>query len=200
MGSLGLQLLNTLGMSSDATVTPCDELLPRLRRGDPAALGEAYDRHHEAVRAFARRLVGSEAEAEDLVHETFLTLPDAMEGFRGTSSLRTYVISIAANHARHFVRAAARRRAAMDRYAQEAANEVASPELGASDRELARALTRALDDLPIEQRVAFVLCEVEGRTSAEVAGIVDAPEATVRTRLFHARQKLRETLQRRGFR
>ena len=54
--------------------------------------------------------------------------------------------------------------------------------------------------LPIEQRVAFVLCEVEERTSREVAEIVGAPEATVRTRLFHAKRKLREELSKRGLR
>jgi RNA polymerase sigma-70 factor (ECF subfamily) len=51
-------------------------------------------------------------------------------------------------------------------------------------------LERALDALPIDQRVVVVLCEVEGRTSGEVARIVGAPETTVRTRLFHARRKL----------
>ena len=56
-------------------------------------------------------------------------------------------------------------------------------------------LTRALDDLPLDQRVAFVLCEVEERTSREVAEIVGVPEATVRTRLFHAKKKLRVLLQ-----
>lgn len=200
MRAFGLQLVMPLGMSSDASANERDEFLSRLRQGDSNALGQAYDRHHEAVRGFARRLVGSEDEAEDLVHETFLTLPSAIEGFRGMSSLRTFLISIAANHARHFVRSAARRRAAMDRFARETSPEPASPEHGASDRELATALTRALDELPIDQRVAFVLCEVESRSSTEVAEIVDAPEATVRTRLYHARQKLRAALEREGFR
>jgi RNA polymerase sigma-70 factor, ECF subfamily len=200
MRSFGLQLVIPLGMSSNASASDHDEFLTRLRRGDGKALGEAYDRHHEALRAFARRLIGSNEEAEDLVHETFLTLPGALEGFRGGSSLRTFLISIAVNHARHFVRAAARRRAAMDRFAQEAHADVTGPEREASDRELARALTRALDELPIEQRVAFVLCEVEGRASPEVAQIVEAPEATVRTRLLHARLKLRSAMTREGFR
>jgi hypothetical protein len=48
-------------------------LVERLQRGEDAAVGEAYDRHHVAVRRFARRLVGDEAAAEDLVQEVFLT-------------------------------------------------------------------------------------------------------------------------------
>ena len=54
----------------------------------------------------------------------------------------------------------------------------------------------ALDQLPIEQRVAVVLSEIEERTSAEIATIVGAPEGTVRTRVFHAKRKLREILAR----
>jgi RNA polymerase sigma-70 factor (ECF subfamily) len=69
------------------------------------------------------------------------------------------------------------------------------PQQNAERTELARALQRALDELPLDQRVAFVLCEVEERTSREISTIVGAPEATVRTRLFHAKKKLRALLE-----
>ena len=72
------------------------------------------------------------------------------------------------------------------------------PERQTERRQLAEALTGALDTLPVAQRVAFVLCDVEERTSSEVARIVGVPEATVRTRLFHARKKLRAELSARG--
>src|SRR5690349_21308781 len=94
-------------------------LAQRLRAGDVAAVGEAYELHSEAVRAFAQRLVGDRDAAEDLVHETFVTLPRAIRGFREASSLRTFLISIAVNHSRHYVRAAVRRRAAFERAALE---------------------------------------------------------------------------------
>jgi len=64
------------------------DLVARLVRADPAAVGEVYDQHHRAVRAFASRLVGDAAAAEDLVHEVFVTLPRAMRGYRFESSLR----------------------------------------------------------------------------------------------------------------
>lgn len=56
----------------------------------------------------------------------------------------------------------------------------------------------ALDRLPLDQRVAIVLSEIEERTSAEIATIVGAPEGTVRTRIFHAKRKLREILRTTG--
>lgn len=175
-------------------------LVSRLKRGETTAVAAAYDEHAGAVFGFARRLVGDDAAAEDLVHEVFVTLPSAIKRFEESSSLRTFLISIAVNHARHHVRSASRRRAAMDRFALEPENEGGTPEQEAMRVDLARALTHALDTLPIDQRVAFVLCEVEDRTSREAAEIVGAPEATVRTRIFHAKKKLREELARRGIR
>jgi RNA polymerase sigma-70 factor, ECF subfamily len=175
-------------------------LIDRLQRGEASAIGEAYDLHAGAVLGFARRLVGDDAAAEDLTHEVFVTLPSAVRRFEGGSSLRTFLISIAVNHARHHVRAASRRRAAMARYAREPENEAGTPEQAAIRVDLSRALTLALDELPIDQRVAFVLCEVEDRTSREAAQIIGVPEGTVRTRVFHAKRKLREELERRGVR
>ena len=75
-----------------------------------------------------------------------------------------------------------------------------SPETEAARKQLANALLRGLDRLSLEHRAVVVLCDVEERTSAEAAVIVDAPEATVRTRLFHARRKLRAFLEGEGFR
>ena len=95
------------------------ELIPRLLRAERAAVAEVYDAHHAAVRAFARRLVGEPAAAEDLVHEVFVSLPKAAKNFRGQSSLRTFLISIAVNHARHHVRGAVRRRSAFGKLERE---------------------------------------------------------------------------------
>jgi RNA polymerase sigma-70 factor (ECF subfamily) len=194
--------------SSSAMVRPASvtvesttaRLVARLQAGDVAALGELYDEHAKALTCFARRLVGDAHQAEDLVQEVFLAVPGAIRRFQGAASLRTFLISIAVNNARHHVRAAARRRSATDRFAREPDMPSDTPEHDLARERLALALSHALDTLPIEQRVAFVLCEVEERTSREVATIVGAPEATVRTRLFHAKKKLRDELTRREVR
>jgi RNA polymerase sigma-70 factor (ECF subfamily) len=190
--------LTALDACSARVADPDTLLCDRLAQGDLDAVGEIYDRYHEHVRAFARRLVGDATATEDLVQEVFVTLPKAMRRYRGESSLKTFVLSIAVNHSRHHVRAAARRRKAMQRYAEQPEGHSTDPERLVHERQLARVLTEALDSLPHDQRVAFVLCDVEERTSKEVASIVDAPESTVRTRLFHARKKLRSYLEERG--
>ncbi len=183
-----------------ASETGTMPLVERLRGGDAAALGELYDQHAESVLAFARRLVGDPDAAKDLLHEVFLSVPSAIKRFEGQASLRTFLVSIAVNHARHHVRAAARRRAASKRLSREPIGALGTPEQDLARERLARALSLALDTLPLEQRVAFVLCEVEERTSREAGEIVGAPEATIRTRLFHAKKKLRDELERRGVR
>lgn len=171
------------------------ELLARVASGSASALASVYDAHAERVYAFARRLVGDDAAAEDLVHDVFLALPAAAGRYRGDASVRTFLLSIAQNHSRHHVRAAARRRAALARLEDEPHATTSPPDREAERRQLAKRLQRALDALPLDQRIAFVLCEVEEQTSGEAAVIVGAPEGTVRTRLFHAKKKLREALE-----
>lgn len=194
-------MAGSLAMRTPATVVrdEHDDLVARVREGDADALGALYDLHHEVVRAFARRLLRDEAAAEDLVHDVFVALPRALRGFEGRSSLRTFLISIAVNHARHHGRGTARRLRALERYHETRVRDPEPAPDEASERQrLATILARALEALPMEQRIVVVLCSVEERTSVEVAEILGVPEGTVRTRLFHARRKLREYLTQEG--
>jgi RNA polymerase sigma-70 factor, ECF subfamily len=192
-------LASTMRLMTASRLSTYD-VLEGLRRGEARAVGEVYDDHHQALRAFAVRLVGDEAQAEDLVHEVFVSLPKAIASFRGESPLRTFLIGIAVNHARHHVRSAARRRSLAERAQQEPLAASITPEQELENRSLLSLIDAALDELPLEQRIAFVLCDVEERSSQEAASIVDAPEATVRTRLRQARLKLREVLEQAGVR
>jgi RNA polymerase sigma-70 factor (ECF subfamily) len=167
-------------------------------RDAAAGMGELYHLHQGAIRAFARRLVGDAAAAEDLVHDVFVAAAHAMQHYRGEATVRTFLLSIAVHVARKHVRAAARRRAAIERAGAEGRAPAPTPEDSTQRRELAEALHGALDALPIEQRVAFVLLEIEERSCDEAARIADVPESTMRTRLFHAKRRLREILRKRG--
>ena len=170
-------------------------LVAALRAERLDALARAFDRWHQRVRVLARRLLGDEAAAEDVVQEVFAALPRALRGFRGDVGLEVFVLAIAVKRSRNHQRAAARRRRALAHLDERAAFLAArDPERELYRRQLGERLARALDRLPHAQRVAFVLCEVEGLTAGQAAEIADAPEPTVRTRLFHARRKLREFL------
>ena len=172
----------------DVAPTGDADLVARLRQRERTAVAEAY---------IARRLLGDDAAAEDVVHDTFLALPDAVAHFRGASTLRSFVIGVAANRARRHVRSAARRRRATQRLAEVErvrGAQAPAPDAVAQRRQLADRLALALDALAHDQRVAFVLCEVEERSAVEVAQILDVPEGTIRSRVFHARRRLRELL------
>ncbi len=90
----------------------------------------------------------------------------------------------------HLIRA----RRALARLASETILTPDDPERDLYREQLARKLVTALDGIPAAQREAFVLCEVENMAAAEAAAILGIPAATVRTRLFHGRARLRVLL------
>jgi RNA polymerase sigma-70 factor (ECF subfamily) len=178
-----------------------DALLSGLAARDPEAITRVYRHHHGRVRAYARRMLGDDAAAEDVVHDVFVALPDAISRFRGDAALGTFLMSIAVNLCRRRVRSSARGRRAVERMkARKVESEVPTPEEETRARRLAAALSRGLATLSVEHREVFILAAVEERTSREVADILDVAPGTVRTRLFHARKSLRAFLEREGVR
>ena len=167
----------------------------RLRQGDLDALAEAYDEHHGALCSFAKRLLGDDHAAEDLVQDVFLVLPDVADRLVPGASLRSFLLGIAANRARHHTRSRFRLRKFTERFGHEPRSSVPSPDEASERRLLATLLARALDTLPLDQRTTFVLKEIEGYSAKESGDILAIPEATVRTRLFHARSRLRAFLE-----
>ena len=190
--------VESLSLSGAAAQDP--SLLDRAQRGDADAIAEIYDRHHASLCAFARRLLGSDSAAEDLVHEVFVSLPKVLRRAQEGGCLRRFLMAVTANRAKHHFRARRRYESLTDRLAREHVADVENPEQHASRRALAERLARALDLLSFEQRVAFVLCEIEGHGSRDAATILGVPEGTVRTRLFSARRRLRKHLESEGLR
>lgn len=171
-----------------------DAFAEALAAGESTALRLAYRQHHEVVRAFARRLLGSDADAEELVQDTFLAIPGAMRRFRGDCSLRTFFLSIAAHRAKNVLRGRTRRRRAEERLEDEPQalfGQVAEPDEALLRRELAHRLQRAFECLSDDQRIAFVLSEVEERSSSDLSHILGAPASTIRARVAAAKEKLR---------
>ena len=196
-GDEGRLPMVSLAMSPAAAARESEPTLyARVAEGEPAAIDEVYRAHHAAMRAFANRFLGDASAAEDLVHDVFIALPDAIRRFRGDASLRTFLTAIAVKRGYKYIRSAGRRRAAMTRFAEAPGDGAsAGPDAALEQQQLSAMLYAALDKLPHDQRAAFVLCEIDQMTAGEAAAIVDAPEATIRTRLFHARKKLRDLLE-----
>lgn len=165
-----------------------------LATRDAAALAQVYAEHRAALCSFCSRLLGDRAAAEDLTHDVFLRLPELIHKLEPGRSLRAFLFAIASNRAQHYRRAAARRRKLAERFVQEPVGTALGPDDAAEQRWVQTQIARALRHLPPEQQVAFALAELEGQDAASIARRLSIPEATARTRLFHARRKLRVIL------
>jgi RNA polymerase sigma-70 factor (ECF subfamily) len=171
-----------------------DSLLARATRGDRTAIAELYAEQHRSLRDFCCRLLGDSHAAEDLVHDVFVDLGRDLVRYRAECTLTTFLRSIAVHRCQRHLRAATRRRRAMARLAEETERKGRFLPEELRSRELARRLSAAMDALPLPQRAAFVLCEVEELSSDEAGRVLGIPAATVRSRVFNARKKLTELL------
>ena len=190
---MSASLMQTLTLSHPRT-GPVPDLVAILAARDAAALAQVYDEHQSALCAFCQRLLGDRAAAEDLVHDVFVRLPDLIHKLEAGRSLRAFLQAIAANRAKHHLRAASRRRKFAERFAAEPCVGAPRPDHVTEQRWIGSRIALALERLPSEQQAAFVLAELEGQDAATIARRLQIPEATARTRLFHARRKLRAIL------
>ncbi len=175
------------------------ELMRRIGEGDLSPLGVLYDRHHEAVRQFLARVTCSGADAEDLTHETFLTLARIAGRYDGRSSARPFLMGIAAQMVRRRKRGLGRLTQALASFAQSLGDSrVRTPEDAAGTTEEMRIFDDALGRLTEDKRMVFLLVEREGLSGDEVARGLGIPVNTVWTRLHHARNELRKALNRDG--
>jgi RNA polymerase sigma factor (sigma-70 family) len=159
-----------------------------LARRDEAAFTALVRRHGPMVLGVCRRVLGNAADAEDAFQATFLVLLHKARALRGRAVLGDYLHGIARRTALKARAAAARRRAREQALAGEVAVgvEVRNDWLPLLDEELAR--------LPEKYRLPIVLCDLEGRTRQEAAGLLAWPEGTVAGRLARARALLAKRL------
>ena len=159
-------------MPSPASI---EQMLERLRRGDPAAFEEVLARYGGPLQAALRRI--APAEAEDIVQETFARL---FQNVHRVRDLRAWLYTVAMNLARSRLR--------------RPPPPEARPGVPEDPSDLRDALDAAIAALPEKARAAFVLREVAGLSTSEVAQAEGCSEEAVRQRLFEARRKLRESL------
>lgn len=165
--------------------------------GEHAALGTIYDRHHRPLFRFLSRVVSAPAsDREDLVQCTFIEVWKSAARFHGKGSVRSWIFGIAANLSRHYIRSEIRRRVAMDGLAARPEGEVASPDKSIAQAQLVDQLATALGNLSHDQRVAFVLCDVEEMSGVAAAQALGVRKGTLWRRLHDARKRLRSDLER----
>jgi len=181
--------------------TPSDvELVQRAAAGDRAAFAAIYERHRTVVYRFARLMSGSDATAEDVTQEVFVTLIHTMVTYEPQrAGLLTYLYGIARNVTRNRLRRD-RRFVALDAASLKAVSLKAGaagvvpdsddPHDAASRAEERALLRRAVLSLPSRYREVIILSDVHGLAYAESARILHVPVGTVRSRLSRGRQML----------
>jgi len=179
--------------------------MERLIAGHDAALNELMERHATPVFHFLYRMLANEDDANDLAQETFFRVYRARASFRTSERFSTWLYTIAANLARNHFRWRTRHPnvsldAESDTSEQSLANTLPSdspsPNEAALAAERASAVRSAVSRLPEDLREAIVLCEWEDHSMAEAATILETTPKAIESRLYRARQILRERLKR----
>jgi RNA polymerase sigma-70 factor, ECF subfamily len=196
------------GFSSSAAATvPAgeltdSELVARIRAGERGLFECLMRRHNQRVYRAARAVMGDESEVEDIMQQAYLNAFAHLDQFESRSQFSTWLTRIALNEAL----ARRRRRKALpateladDRSARrDVMDELNAPqpdpERQAYAGELHRLLEHAVDRLPETYRVAFVLRDVEGLSTAETGEALGLREEAVKTRLHRARSLIRKSI------
>jgi RNA polymerase sigma-70 factor (ECF subfamily) len=174
---------------SIAKLPELPDLVARTREGDERAFATLVGKYQPVVFRWAIALSGDEDEADDITQEVFVIVHRKLGNFRGDGSFEGWLYRITrrvANRARQ-------------RSVQQPTNttqEVYLTDPGARvDRQRAVELIRLIaGTLPMRQREVFILCDVEGRTPAEAAAILDMKDVSVRASLFKARSSIRRSI------
>ncbi|MER8039053.1 RNA polymerase sigma factor [Streptomyces hydrogenans] len=151
-------------------------------------------RHSGAMLQLAERLMGNRAEAEDAVQDAFVSAWRGLPEYRGEAGFATWLHRIVTNRCLTLLRS---RRPATDLDAvaePPAPDHRSSPARAAESHAAARDLARAMDALSAEQKVCWVLREIEGRSYEEIAQTVGIRLEAARARVFRARRVLTEAM------
>ena len=178
-----------------ASDTSDEMLIGRIAGGDQLAMRTLFARHRVALYRWLLRLVRDEALAEDLLSDVFLDVWRQAASFRGRASVSTWLLAIA----RH--KALSARRGRNDAELDEATvSTVPDPaddaEVTLQKKNRAEALRQSLHRLSPDHREVIDLAYYHGKSVKEIAEIVSISEATVKTRMFYARRKLAELVER----
>ena len=174
------------------------ELLLGIREGEEAALNELIGRKTKPLLQLCQRILGDAEEARDVVQVTFFKVWESRRKFDDRWSPNTWVYRIASNLAIDHLRSRKSRERSHEpvrQHLQQVADTRASRDLSRLQQSEVAAIFRDLSaGLSEKQRMVFLLREIEGLSSPEVAEIMDCRESTIRNHLFNARKYLRKEL------
>lgn len=177
------------------------KLIAQAQEGDLAAYNRLVLHYQDIVYNVAYRIMKDPASAEDATQEAFISAYKAIKRFRG-GNFKSWLLRIVTNTCYDELRWRKRRpQSSLDEITEEnpsvsfMADDESGPEEQRQKVELMAAVQECMEELPDEQRIATVLCDVEGREYKEIAQIMDTSLGTVKSRISRARSKMRDCLQ-----
>ena len=177
--------------------TSNSELVQRSQAGDKGAFEMLVYRHQDLVFSLAFKLTGNKELANDVGQEAFIRAWKAIDKFRGDSTFSTWIYRITVNTAWTLRKKAKKHYSLNIEDTQEPVviDEKNDPELIAINADLSSVLRKALDQIPLEQRIIVELKNIEGRSHKEIAEYLDISVTAAKVRLHRAHQKLRTILE-----
>ncbi len=182
------------------------QLVKRCQRGDRWAFDELVARYQNRVFNLAYRILGDYEEANDLAQEAFIKVYKKIKSFRREASFYTWLYRLATNLCRNKLRQWQSEKrfqtvSLQNPIGQEGKEVIHSladsdpgPDKISERREMNALVQKAINSLEEEHRMVIVLRDIQGLAYEEIARIVDCPEGTVKSRLYRARNTLKERL------
>ncbi|MCY4533574.1 MAG: RNA polymerase sigma factor RpoE [Gammaproteobacteria bacterium] len=189
------------------TGEPSDQqLVERVKRGDKRAFDILQLKYQHKITGLVSRYIKDQDEVLDVTQEAFIKAYRAISGFRGESAFYTWLYRIAINTSKNFLVSKSRRPPDTDIDVDEGEfqdnsavlRDTESPEQALVTKELEDLIYSAIDDLPEELKVAVTLREFEGLSYEDIAGVMECPVGTVRSRIFRAREAIENKISRFG--
>jgi RNA polymerase sigma-70 factor (ECF subfamily) len=175
------------------------QLVERAQRGDKQAFGLLVTKYERKLWRLLSRFIRDPAEVEDVAQESFIKAYRALPSFRGDSAFYTWLYRIGINTAKNYLVAMGRRAPTTTEFDSEEAEsfedgdqlrDINTPESVLMSKEVVATVNDTMDELPDELRTAITLREIEGLSYEEIAGIMNCPIGTVRSRIFRAREAI----------
>ena len=172
------------------------EIVRRVQRGDKSAFDLLVIKYQHKLAQLVLPYVHDKDDVLDVVQDSFIKAYKALPRFRGDSAFYTWLYRIAINTSKNYLTAQSRRPPRSDVDANEAEfydcgqamHDNATPEAELAQQQIKDAIDRVIASLPEELKTAISLREFEGMSYDEIAGIMDCPVGTVRSRIFRARE------------
>ena len=175
------------------------QLVERAQRGDKQAFELLVAKYQRKLWRLLSRFIRDPAEVEDVAQEAFIKAYRALPSFRGDSAFYTWLYRIGINTAKNYLVAMGRRAPTTTEFDSEEAEsfengdqlrDINTPESVMMSKQIATTVNETMEELPEELRTAITLREIEGLSYEEIAGIMNCPIGTVRSRIFRAREAI----------